>query len=305
LNEPTGVRAAETMTMSVMGYAPSNGESLGQKRSLGRPYRTSAKRIPSQAAAISRRKQRLCLALRRGKAEFALRPGLRGRERRQCGEPRDGDVNVADASGQAPNEDGAEAGGVTVVIKKYANRRLYNTAASTYVTLDHLSEMVREGVDFVVLDAKTGDDITRSVLTQIIFEQESRGQNLLPVQFLRRLIRFYGDQMQGFLPPYLEMSMESFAKTQEKMRENMSRAFGATTPMAAFEEQAQRNMALFQQALTMWSPFAQGAQGMPFQPGNTGAATSDDADKDEQLAELRRQMETMQKQLNAMSRDKG
>ena len=112
---------------------------------------------------------------------------------------------MADSSGPAAGEaGGAEAQqGDPVVIKKYANRRLYNTASSSYVTLDHLSEMVREGTDFVVLDAKTGDDITRSVLTQIIFEQESKGQNLLPVQFLRRLIRFYGDQMQGFLPPYL------------------------------------------------------------------------------------------------------
>jgi polyhydroxyalkanoate synthesis repressor PhaR len=182
-----------------------------------------------------------------------------------------------------------------VVIKKYANRRLYNTAASTYVTLEHLSEMVREGTDFIVLDAKTGEDITRSVLTQIIFEQESRGQNLLPVQFLRRLIRFYGDQMQGFLPPYLEMSMESFTKAQEKMRENMSRAFGATTPMAAFEEQAQRNMAMFQQALSMWSPFAQGGAAKP-------ADAEDDASKDEQLADLRKQMEAMQKQLDAMAK---
>jgi polyhydroxyalkanoate synthesis repressor PhaR len=215
--------------------------------------------------------------------------------------------NVADANGQAAGDAGGdEAQGEVVVIKKYANRRLYNTAASTYVTLDHLSEMVREGVDFVVLDAKTGDDITRSVLTQIIFEQESKGQNLLPVQFLRRLIRFYGDQMQGFLPPYLEMSMESFTKAQEKMRENMSRAFGATTPMAAFEEQAQRNMALFQQALTMWSPFAGGAQGTPFRGMHAAAPTGDDDDtaKDEQLAELRKQMEAMQKQLDAMGRTK-
>src|SRR4029078_2922758 len=113
------------------------------------------------------------------------------------------------------------------------------------------------------------------------------GQNLLPVQFLRRLIRFYGDQMQGFLPPYLEMSMESFAKAQEKMRENMSRAFGATTPMAAFEEQAQRNMQMFQQALQMWTPFAAGAKGTPF-PGMPAmnAAAGDDADKEEQVAEL-------------------
>jgi polyhydroxyalkanoate synthesis repressor PhaR len=210
---------------------------------------------------------------------------------------------VPDATGPAPNETSAEAQRDPVVIKKYANRRLYNTAASTYVTLDHLSEMVREGVDFIVLDAKTGDDITRSVLTQIIVEMEGRGQNLLPVQFLRRLIHFYGEPMQGFLPPYLEMSMESFAKAQEKMRENMSRAFGATTPMAAFEEQAQRNMALFQQALSMWSPFANGVQGTPFQPGAATPATSDEA-QDEQVAELRKQMEAMQKQLDAMSHGK-
>jgi len=211
---------------------------------------------------------------------------------------------VADANGHSAGEAGAPEGD-PVIIKKYANRRLYNTAASSYVTLDHLSEMVREGTDFVVQDAKTGDDITRSVLTQIIFEQESRGQNLLPVQFLRRLIRFYGDQMQGFLPPYLEMSMESFSKAQEKMRENMSRAFGATTPMAAFEEQAQRNMALFQQALQMWTPFASGGA-MPGMPGmpTMDATTDDDADKDEQLAELRKQMEAMQKQLDAMARAK-
>lgn len=208
---------------------------------------------------------------------------------------------MADATGPAPNDTNADAGaqGEPVVIKKYANRRLYNTAASTYVTLDHLSEMVREGVDFIVLDAKTGEDITRSVLTQIIFEQESRGQNLLPVQFLRRLIRFYGDQMQGFLPPYLEMSMESFAKAQEKMRENMSRAFGATTPMAAFEEQAQRNMALFQQALSMWSPFAPAST-----PSKPAAANEepDTPNKDEQLAELRRKMEAMQKQLDQIAK---
>src|ERR1043165_6360295 len=146
---------------------------------------------------------------------------------------------VADSNGQAAGDaGGSETHGEVVVIKKYANRRLYNTAASSYVTLDHLSEMVREGTDFVVLDAKSNEDITRSVLTQIIFEQESKGQNLLPVQFLRRLIRFYGDQMQGFLPPYLEMSMESFSKAQEKMRENMSLAFGATTPLPAFKKHA-------------------------------------------------------------------
>ena len=207
---------------------------------------------------------------------------------------------VADAAGPADEAGATEAQSAPVVIKKYANRRLYNTAASSYVTLDHLSEMVRDGVDFVVQDAKSGDDITRSVLTQIIFEQESRGQNLLPVQFLRRLIRFYGDQMQGFLPPYLEMSMESFAKAQDKMRENISRTFGATTPMAAFEEQAQRNMQLFQQALQAWTPFAAGAMAGSA-PARASTSETESA-KDEQLADLRRQMEAMQKQLDQMAK---
>ena len=216
---------------------------------------------------------------------------------------------MADTSGPATGEaGGAEAQqGEPIVIKKYANRRLYNTGESKYVTLDDLSERVRANTDFIVLDAKSGDDITRSVLTQIIFEQESKGQSMLPVQFLRRLIRFYGDQMQGFLPPYLEMSMESFSKAQEQMRENMSRTFGASTPMAAFEEQAQRNMALFQQAMKVWAPFAAGnMSGMPGIPGMPGMSApkfdSDDEDKDEQLAELRRQMEQMQKQLDLMAK---
>ncbi|MDZ4691620.1 polyhydroxyalkanoate synthesis repressor PhaR [Terricaulis sp.] len=217
---------------------------------------------------------------------------------------------MADANGQqAEDAGGADAQVDPVIIKKYANRRLYNTAASSYVTLDHLSEMVREGTDFIVLDAKTGDDITRSVLTQIIFEQESKGQSMLPVAFLRKLIRFYGDQMQGFLPPYLEMSMDSFSKGQEQMREQFSRTFGASTPLAAFEEQAQRNMAMFQQALKVWTPFAAGMPGMPgAMPGAVAPQTPadiDDSDKDEQLALLRKQMEAMQKQLDAMARSKG
>jgi len=195
---------------------------------------------------------------------------------------------------------GDQPQGELVTIKKYANRRLYNTATSSYVTLDHLSDMVREGIDFVVQDAKTGEDITRSVLTQIIFEQESKGQSMLPVQFLRRLIRFYGDSMQGFLPPYLEMSMESFTKSQEQMRESLSRTFGGRTPMAAFEEQAQRNMELFQKAMTMWTPFAGGIQGVGARPPG-----DDEASKDEQLTDLRKQMEAMQKQLAALADRKG
>jgi polyhydroxyalkanoate synthesis repressor PhaR len=156
--------------------------------------------------------------------------------------------------------------------------------------------MVREGVDFIVLDAKSGDDITRSVLTQIIFEQESRGQNLLPVQFLRRLIRFYGDSMQGFLPPYLEMSMESFSKSQEQFREQFSRAFGATTPIAAFEEQARQNMALFQKALSVWTPFVPAVA-----VAKSAPADEEPAQSEEQLAEMKRQIETMQRQLDALA----
>jgi polyhydroxyalkanoate synthesis repressor PhaR len=183
-----------------------------------------------------------------------------------------------------------------IVIKKYANRRLYNTATSAYVTLDHLSAMVREGADFIVQDVKTGEDITRSVLTQIIFEQESSGgQALLPVQFLRRLIRFYGDQMQGYLPAYLEMSMESFAKGQERMRDQFRTAFGGNPALAAFEEQASRNMHLFEQAVRMWAPF--GASAGAFKPPEAGDATGDA----ESLAELKRQMEAMQKQLDLIA----
>lgn len=217
---------------------------------------------------------------------------------------------MAEANGQAAGEaSGAQA--APVVIKKYANRRLYNTKASSYVTLEHLSNMVREGVDFIVLDAKSDEDITRSVLTQIIFEQESRGQNLLPVQFLRRLIRFYGDQMQGFLPPYLEMSMESFSKAQEQMRENFSRTFGAATPMTAFEDLTQRNMAMFQQAMKVWAPLAGAIPGMPGAiPGMPGAiqpltpSDTEAGDKDQQLTELRTQMAAMQEQIEALARAK-
>lgn len=212
------------------------------------------------------------------------------------------DVAVEANSGTAGEDSGQPE---PVVIKKYANRRLYNTKTSSYVTLEHLSEMVREGVDFVVLDAKTEDDITRSVLAQIIFEQESRGQNLLPVAFLRRLIRFYGDQMQGFLPPYLDMSMESFSKAQEQMRDNFSRTFGATTPVAAFEDLTQRNMAMFQKAMQVWAPFAQNIPGIPGMPGMASAnppKPPESEPKESEVEALRLQMAAMQKQLDAISR---
>src|SRR6201990_2456875 len=142
-------------------------------------------------------------------------------------------------------------------IKKYANRRLYNTGTSTYVTLEDLATMVKNGEEFAVYDAKTGEDITRSVLTQIIFEQENKeGQNLLPIKFLRQLIGFYGDSMQKFVPSYLEVSLESFTREQEKFRHQMSQAFGATPFGPMVEEQVRRNMEMFKQAFSMFTPFA-------------------------------------------------
>ena len=140
-------------------------------------------------------------------------------------------------------------------IKKYANRRLYNTGTSTYVTLEDLAAMVKEGEDFLVYDAKTGDDITRSVLAQIIFEQENKaGQNLLPTTFLRQLIRFYGDSMQMVVPKYLEQSIDTLTREQEKFRKQLTNTFSGT-PFAPLEEHVRRNMELFQQTFSMFKPF--------------------------------------------------
>ena len=142
-----------------------------------------------------------------------------------------------------------------IVIKKYANRRLYNTDTSSYVTLDDLAEMVRAERDFVVYDAKTGEDLTHAVLTQIIVEQESRGQNLLPINFLRQLIRFYGDSVGKLVPSYLDMSLSSLTREQDRYRKQFASSFGAS-PLDAMQEQAKQNMAMFEQALTMFNPFA-------------------------------------------------
>ncbi len=197
---------------------------------------------------------------------------------------------------------GAEkASAQRVIIKKYANRRLYNTASSSYVTLEHLSDMVKEGVDFVVYDAKSNDDITRSVLTQIIFEEENRGegQNLLPIQFLRQLIGFYGNSMQAFLPSYLEMSLESFSKQQERLRGQLSTMTPGKMPgIGVYEEQIRQNMALFDRAMKMFSPFAyvrpeDAAAAAQAEPQPAPAAPS----SDDSLADLKRQMEAMQEQL--------
>src|SRR5213082_127536 len=146
-----------------------------------------------------------------------------------------------------------------ITIKKYANRRLYNTATSSYVTLDNLCQMVKDGADFVVYDAKTGEDITRAVLTQIIVEEEGKGQNLLPISFLRQLISLYGDSMQFLVPGYLEQTMVAFARNQEQMRKNLRATFGIF-PFGQFEEMGKQNMALFEQALKMLSPYGSDAK---------------------------------------------
>src|SRR5712671_4712720 len=166
-----------------------------------------------------------------------------------------------------------------VTIKKYANRRLYNTGTSTYVTLEDLATMVKSGENFVVYDAKTNEDITRSVLAQIIFEQENKeGQNLLPITFLRQLIRFYGDSMQTLVPRYLEVSIESLTREQEKFRQQLSHAFGAG-PFAPLEDQVRRNMEMFERAFAMFMPFARreaaNAEAEKTAPATTGGEIDD------------------------------
>ena len=183
-----------------------------------------------------------------------------------------------------------------VIIKKYANRRLYNTQTSSYVTLDHLAQMVKEGVEFEVRDARSGEDITRSVLTQIIFEEESKGQNLLPIRFLRQLIRMYGDSLQAFVPGYLDLSMESFAKNQEQMRSRLAQALGGGT--SALEAMTRQNLAIFDRAMKMFSPFAMGGEGGGEKAGAPNNGTEPPpAKSSEEISELKNEIEAMRKQL--------
>jgi polyhydroxyalkanoate synthesis repressor PhaR len=182
-----------------------------------------------------------------------------------------------------------------VVIKKYANRRLYNTQTSSYVTLDHLAAMVKEGTEFEVQDARTGDDITRSVLTQIIFEEEAKGQSLLPIKFLRQLIRFYGDSLQTFVPGYLDMSMDGFTKNQGAMRDRIAEALGGGNQMV--ENLTRQNMQMFENAMAMFAPFGVGAKG--------GEASAKSPVKPaEDIADLKEEMEAMRRQLAELSQRK-
>ena len=185
-------------------------------------------------------------------------------------------------------------------IKKYANRRLYNTGTSTYVTLEDLAAMVKDGEDFLVFDAKTGDDITRSVLAQIIFEQENKaGQNLLPTTFLRQLIRFYGDSMQMVVPKYLEQSIDTLSREQEKFRKQMANTFSGT-PFAPLEEHVRRNMELFEGTFSMFKPFVPPRGGTTVPEPEKASEASAGGDN---IDDLRRQMKEMQDRLERMSKD--
>jgi polyhydroxyalkanoate synthesis repressor PhaR len=192
-----------------------------------------------------------------------------------------------------------------VTIKKYANRRLYNTATSSYVTLDHLAEMVKHGQEFNVYDAKTGEDITRSVLTQIIFEEEGKGgQQLLPIQFLRQLIRFYGDSMQALVPGYLNLSMDSLSKNHERIREQLTSAFGGKGMLKEFEAITRQNMQMFERAVRMFTPF--GALMKTRDEGREDANGTGEHGQaaDEEIADLKAQIEAMRRQLDELANRK-
>ena len=206
-------------------------------------------------------------------------------------------ADTAHAGGPAGAPGGGEA--APIVIKKYANRRLYNTATSSYVTLDDLCTMVKGGGEFVVYDAKTGEDITRPVLTQIIVEEEQKvGQNLLPTSFLRQLIGLYGDSMQWLVPRYLEHVMAAFGRNQEQMRKSLHDAFGGMFPFGQIEEMGKQNLAILEQTMKMFTP--------PF-VGGTGAGAGEkptEKDKDAAMAELKERINALQQQIEQISKPK-
>jgi len=192
-----------------------------------------------------------------------------------------------------------------VIIKKYANRRLYNTQTSSYVTLDNLSQMVRKGGDFIVYDAKNGEDITRSVLTQIIVEEEQKGQNLLPISFLRQLISFYGNNMQWLVPRYLDYAMKSFSHNQEQLSKNVGASLGGIFPFGPLEEMGKQNIALFEKAMKMFSPFGpenngEAVPGAPAVPA--GAEPAAAPDPTQSIRELTERLNLLQNQLDSITR---
>ena len=204
-------------------------------------------------------------------------------------------MRLTQANGNGPSE--------KIIIKKYANRRLYDTSASAYVTLEHLSELTRQGKEFTVQDAKTGEDLTRAVLAQIIFEQENKKEGVLPVSFLRQLIQFYGDNFQAMLPAYLELSMKTFNQQQEKWREYMNTTVGEDKAKA-FEEQVRKNMSMFEDTMKFFAPFV--PAGVPGATGMTPMTPPPRADEAkpstpptgvDAIRALQQQMMDMQRQL--------
>ena len=198
-------------------------------------------------------------------------------------------------NGGGAGAEGTGAKPAPVVIKKYANRRLYNTSTSSYVTLDDLSRMVKEGHDFVVFDAKSGDDITRAVLTQIIVEEEQKGQNLLPIGFLRQLISLYGDSMQWMVPRYLEQAMAAFALNQDQMRKSLQQTFGGMFPFGKLEEMGKQNLALFEQTMKMFSPFGAPGAAAPAKPAEKPEPEGDIKELNDRINTLQRQVEELTK----------
>ena len=187
-----------------------------------------------------------------------------------------------------------------VTIKKYANRRLYNTATSRYVTLDHLCQMVKDGIDFLVFDARTGEDITRSVLTQIIVEEEAKGDNLLPIGFLRQIIGFYGDNMKGMMiPQYLEHSMKTFAENQDQLQSYFQETMGKIFPFGSLDEIGKQNIAMFQQAVEM---FSSSGQNTDPERKTEGCKAKKKETADEKVTEMQKRLDEMQRQIDKMSK---
>jgi len=201
----------------------------------------------------------------------------------------------------------AETSPDAIVIKKYANRRLYNTATSSYVTLDTLCQMVKDGADFVVYDAKTGENITKPVLTQIIFEEEAKGHNLLPASFLRQLIAFYGDSLQSLVPNYLAMSMEAFTRNQEQFRHYLTGTLGDISPFKKLDEMNKQNMVMFQRAMEVFNPFAaldaSGSGGRTDPSGSGQGKPARAGESSAELQDLRAQLDRLQSQFDRMLAD--
>ncbi len=192
-----------------------------------------------------------------------------------------------------------------ITIKKYANRRLYNTATSSYVTLEHLCAMVKEGAEFVVYDAKTGEDITRTVLTQIIVEEENKGPHLLPISFLRQLIGLYGHSMQAMVPGYLDYSMQAFARNQEKMRDYVQGTLGGMFPFGSFEEMNKQNLAIFERAMRMFTPFGglEPAR-LDGESSETAAARTAGGTSSRTIEALEERVDDLQRQIAALGAQK-